>query len=107
MLPFPVSFKNEIALELPWLEKQLWVSLVYYHFVLPHHSLRCALPEPVPTRDTGSEKRWQSVTPALAKPCPIGLLAARLTDHVWTTLNRSKLFSHRLMTLTQVNQRFH
>ena len=55
-----------------------------WDLVLPHHSLRCALPEPVPTRGTGSQKRWQSVTPAMA---------ARLTDHVWTT---SELLSYRV-----------
>jgi hypothetical protein len=26
--------------ELPWLEKQLWLILAYYHLVLPHTSLR-------------------------------------------------------------------
>ena len=75
---------NGFSKELTWLEKQLWVSLAYYHLVLPHHCLRCALPEPVPTRGTGSEKRWQSVTPAMA---------AHLTDHVWTT---SELLSYRV-----------
>jgi hypothetical protein len=25
--------------DLTWLEKQLWLSLAYYHFVLPHDSL--------------------------------------------------------------------
>jgi IS1 family transposase len=26
--------------ELPWMEKQLWLTLAYYHFCLPHDSLR-------------------------------------------------------------------
>jgi IS1 family transposase len=62
--------------ELPWLEKQLWLSLAYYHFCLPHLSLRQPLPTPQPTRGSGSERKWQSVTPAMA---------ANLTDHVWST----------------------
>jgi len=57
------------------LEKHLWLSLVYYHFVLPHDSLRSLLPEFQPTRGTGSPKKWALVTPAMA---------AGLTDHVWT-----------------------
>jgi hypothetical protein len=75
---------NGFTKELPWLEKQLWVSLAYYHLVLPHHSLRLPLAEPVATRGSGSEKRWQRVTPAMA---------AGLTDHVWTT---SELLSYRV-----------
>ena len=53
----------------------LWLSLAYYHFVLPHDSLRSLLPEFQPTRGTGSPKKWALVTPAMA---------AGLTDHVWT-----------------------
>jgi hypothetical protein len=48
---------NGFTKELPWLEKQLWVSLAYYHLVLPHQSLRCPLTEPIVTRGTGSENR--------------------------------------------------
>jgi hypothetical protein len=94
---------NGFTKELPWLEKQLWVSLAYYHLILPHHGLRRPLAEPQPTRGSGSEKRWQAVTPALAKPCPIGLLAAGLTDHVWTT---TELLSYRVPVafLNQLNQ---
>lgn len=62
--------------ELPWFEKQLWLSLAYYHFCLPHQSLRRPLEEPEPTRGQGSLRKWQSVTPAME---------AGLTDHVWTT----------------------
>jgi len=75
---------NGFSKELTWLEKQLWVSLAYYHLVLPHHSLRCPLTEPLATRGAGSEKRWQSATPAMA---------AHLTDHVWTT---AELLSYRV-----------
>ena len=31
---------NAFTKEMPWLEKQLWLSLAYYHLVLPHLSLR-------------------------------------------------------------------
>ena len=62
--------------ELPWMEKQLWLSLAYYHFCLPHLSLREELPTPEPTRGNGSPRKWRPVTPAMA----VGM-----TDHVWTT----------------------
>jgi len=70
--------------ELSWLERQLWVALAYYHLVLPHTSLRGAVEPPIPTRGTGSARRWHSVTPAMA---------AGITDHVWTT---SELLSYRV-----------
>jgi IS1 family transposase len=47
----------------------------YYNFCLPHASLRLPLPQPEPTHDNGSAKRWRPRTPATA---------ADLTDHVWT-----------------------
>jgi hypothetical protein len=50
---------NAYSKELGWLEKQLWLSLAYYHLVLPHESLRIRLPAPAPTRGTGSARRWQ------------------------------------------------
>jgi len=62
--------------ELPWFEKQLWLSLAYYHFCLPHQSLRRQLDEPESTRGAGSPRKWQPVTPAME---------AGLTDHVWAT----------------------
>src|SRR4029453_16045823 len=67
-----------------WLEKHLWLSLAYYHFVLPHDSLSQRLSEPQPTRGCGSPKQWQPVTPAMA---------AGLTDHVWTM---EELLSYRV-----------
>ena len=70
--------------DLSWFERQLWLSLAYYHLVLPHRRLRQPLPEPEPTRGSGSLRRWQPVTPAMA---------ARLTDHVWTT---TELLSYRV-----------
>ena len=53
--------------------QQFGVYYVYYNFCLPHATLRHPLAEP--TRGTGSAKRWQPRTPAMA---------AGLTDHVWT-----------------------
>ena len=75
---------NGFSKELTWLEKQLWLSLAYYHLVLPHQSLRQELPEPQPTRGDGSEQRWQPVTPAMA---------AGMTNHIWTT---QELLSYRV-----------
>jgi IS1 family transposase len=90
---------NGFSKQISGLEKQLWVSLAYYHFVLPHQSLRIPLEEPLPTRGSGSEKRWQSVTPAMA---------ASLTDHIWST---SELLSYRvsvdfLCAITQLQSLF-
>src|SRR6266481_2878042 len=48
---------------------------VYDNFCLPHASVRQPLLPPEPTHGTGSAKRWQPRTPAMA---------AGLTDHVWT-----------------------
>ena len=58
--------------------------MAYYHFVLPHHSLRQVLDTPEPTRGAGTQKRWKPVTPAMA---------AGITDHVWTT---TELLSYRV-----------
>jgi len=53
----------------------LHLAVAYYHFVRPHRSLRCRLPQPMPTRGNGSPKKWEPRTPAMA---------GGLTDHVWT-----------------------
>ena len=66
---------NGFSKELPWLEKHLHLCFAYYHFVLPHGSLRRRLRPAQPTKGTGSKKKWVPCTPAMA----IGL-----TDHVWT-----------------------
>ena len=57
------------------LQHHLALFHVYHNFVLSHASLRQPLAEPIPTNGTGSAKRWQPCTPAMA---------AGLTDHVWT-----------------------
>lgn len=67
---------NGFSKELAWFEKQLWLSLAYYHVVVPHDSLKQPLAVPEPTRGNRSPRRWQLVTPAMA---------AGMTDHVWTT----------------------
>ena len=90
---------NGFSKEISGLEKQLWVSLAYYHFVLPHQSLRVPLEAPIPTRGSGSEKRYSAVTPAMA---------AGLTDHIWST---SELLSYRvpvdfLNTIAQLKSLF-
>ena len=57
------------------LRQQLALYHTYYNFCIPHTSLRLPLPQPEPTNGTGSAKRWQPQTPAMA---------AGLTDRVWT-----------------------
>ena len=57
------------------MEKHLWLSLAYYHFVLPHGSLARPLLKPQPPLGSRSPKKWQPVTRAMA---------ASITDHVWT-----------------------
>jgi IS1 family transposase len=57
------------------LRQPLALYHVYYNFCLPHASLRLPLPQPEPTNGSGSAKRWQPRTPAMA---------AGLTDQPWT-----------------------
>jgi len=57
------------------IHQQLALYHVYYNFCMPHATLRQPLPQPLPTNGTGSAKRWQPRTPAMA---------AGLTDHIWT-----------------------
>lgn len=75
---------NGFSKELNWFEKQLWLSLAYYHLVVPHKSLRQKLETPESTRGSGSKKKWKPVTPAMA---------AGITDHVW---NIKELLSYRI-----------
>lgn len=85
--------------ELPWMEKQFWLSMAYYHFCLPHKSLRQRLPELKATRGNGSPQKWKQVTPAMA---------AGMTDHIWAT---SELLGYRVPTnfleaLSSINHLF-
>ena len=57
------------------LRQQLTLFHVYHNVVLPHASLRLALPELEPVPGTGVIKRWQPRTPAMA---------AGLTDRIWS-----------------------
>ena len=57
------------------LRQQVALYHVYYNFCLPHASLRQPLLQAEPTLGSGSVKRWQPRTPAMA---------AGLTEHVWT-----------------------
>ena len=67
-----LAFSKEPA----YLGHQLTLAFAYYHFVVPHRSLRQRLPHSLPTKGrNGSRKKWKPVTPAMA---------AGLTDHVWT-----------------------
>lgn len=56
------------------LKDQLMLWRAYYNFCLPHAALRLRLPEPQPTKGSGSLKMWQPRTPAMA---------AGVTDHLW------------------------
>jgi hypothetical protein len=57
------------------LRQQLALYQTYHNFCLPHASLRQALPQPEPTKGTGSARQWRPCTPAMA---------AGLTEHVWS-----------------------
>jgi IS1 family transposase len=57
------------------MQQQLVLYHVYYNFCLPHASVRQPLPQPEPTKGTGSAKQWRPCTPAMA---------AGLTEHVWS-----------------------
>lgn len=66
---------NAFSKDHAYLEDQLALSFAYYHFVVPHLGLRHRLAPPLPTKGSGSPKRWLQRTPAMA---------AGLTDHIWT-----------------------
>lgn len=57
------------------LRQQVSLGQTYYNFCLPHATLRLALPEPRPTKGSGSPQRWSNRTPAMT---------AGVTDHLWT-----------------------
>jgi IS1 family transposase len=58
-----------------WMERQIYLSLGYYHFCWAHGGLREEIMPPLPTKGSGSPKKWKSVTP---------MMAAGVTDHQWT-----------------------
>jgi IS1 family transposase/transposase-like protein len=58
-----------------YLEHHLALSFASYHCVRPHRGLRQRLVHPLPTKGSGSLKRWGQRTPAMA---------AGVTDHIWT-----------------------
>ena len=53
---------------------QLHLCQSYHNFCLPNSSLRLPLPQPQSTRSSGSPRKWQQRTPAMA---------AGITDHIW------------------------
>jgi IS1 family transposase len=53
---------------------QVTLVQAYYNFCLPHAALRLPLPEPQPTKGSGSPRKWQQRTPAMA---------AGVTDRRW------------------------
>jgi IS1 family transposase len=63
-----------------WLERQVHLCVGYYHFCLPHGGLREEIFPPIPTKGSGSPKKWRQVTPAMS---------AGVTDHVWTVSFRA------------------
>jgi len=66
---------NAFSKDRDYVEGQLTLAFAYYHFGVPHRSLRQRLPQVLPTKGRkGSHKKWKPVNPALA---------AGLTDHVW------------------------
>jgi hypothetical protein len=67
---------NGLSKELSWRERQLWLSFVAYHLVLPYESLWQPLPASEPTRGQGSQRRWKLLTLAMV---------AGMTDHIWIT----------------------
>ena len=58
-----------------WLERQVHLCLGYCHFCLPHGGLREEIVPPIPTKGSGSPKKWRQVTP---------MMSAGVADHVWT-----------------------
>jgi hypothetical protein len=67
---------NAFSKDRSYLAHQFTLASAYYHFVIPHRSLRQRLPKPIPTQGPrATDKKWREVTPAMA---------AALTDHVWT-----------------------
>jgi IS1 family transposase len=58
-----------------WMVRQLYLSLGYYHFCWAHGGLREEIKPPLPTKGSGSPKKWREVTP---------MMSIGVTDHKWT-----------------------
>jgi hypothetical protein len=49
-----------------WMARQPHLSLGYCHFCRAHAGLRQEIIPPLPTKGSGSPKKWRQVTPAMA-----------------------------------------
>lgn len=58
-----------------WMERQLHLSLGHYHFCWAHGGLREEIKPPLPTKGSGSPKKWREVTP---------MMSIGVTDHKWS-----------------------
>ena len=74
-----------------WLERQVHLCVGYCHFCLPHGGLREEICPPIPTKGSGSPKKWRQVTP---------MMSVEVTDHVWTL---PELLTYRLPPGAQVD----
>ena len=60
----------ECVFERPYIPgHQLALSFAYYHFVVPHRGLRQRLAHPLPTKGSGSLKRWGAAHPRHGSRC--------------------------------------
>jgi hypothetical protein len=86
---------NGFSKDITRLEKQLlWLSLAYYHLILPHARLRTPSPTPEPTFGAGPLRQWRPSTRAMA---------AGITDHLWTV---REFLSYRVSPLYRKEQPF-
>jgi hypothetical protein len=84
------------------LQHHLALFHVYHNFVLPHASLRQPLAEPIPTNGTGSAKRWQPCTPAMAAGmtmCGRSKKCCSTASHLGLTLVRCKGLMQRMRVI--------
>jgi hypothetical protein len=58
-----------------WMVRQLVLSLGYYHFCWAHGGLREEIKPPLPTKGSGSPKKWKEITP---------MMSIGVADHKWT-----------------------
>src|SRR2546426_4678700 len=71
LFPYTTLFRsrkvNAFSKEPDYLEHQLTLAFAYYHFVVPHRSLRQRLPHSLPTK--GRNGRSEEHTSELQSPC--------------------------------------